>query len=260
MLPLPRYLLDRLPIRPCWFVGAAFGGKDDQSERFIKEKIWETNKDEAKKQIQDAQPGDRIAIKATYVRKNDVPLDSNGEPVSVMSIKATGTVLVNHGNGRLEVDWTPCDPVREWYFCTNLKTVWKVFPGIWTADALIAFAFEGKKQDIELFRNTPSWAYKYGDRKLYGWIQFYMAVADKLLTYRNRREELFRGMYSILKGKRAEDSWEYLMDICPFTVMALFNRSIDDKKRTRLAREIADFLGVSEAVPTLSSILFVKKL
>lgn len=257
MLPLPRYLLDRLPIRPCWFVGAAFGGKDDQSERFIKEKIWETNKDEAKKQIQDAQPGDRIAIKATYVRKNDVPLDSNGEPVSVMSIKATGTVLVNHGNGRLEVDWTPCDPVREWYFCTNLKTVWKVFPGIWTADALIAFAFEGKKQDIELFRNTPSWAYKYGDRKLYGWIQFYMAVADKLLTYRNRREELFRGMFSILKGKRAEDSWEYLMDICPFTVMALFNRSIDDKKRTRLAREIADFLGVSEAVPTLSRAISV---
>ena len=45
--------------RPCWFVGAVFDGKDDQTERFIKEKIWETSKDKAKKQIQDAQPGDR---------------------------------------------------------------------------------------------------------------------------------------------------------------------------------------------------------
>ena len=61
--------------RPCWFVGAVFDGKDDQTERFIKEKRWETSKDKAKKQIQDAQPGDRIAIKAAYTRKKDIPFD-----------------------------------------------------------------------------------------------------------------------------------------------------------------------------------------
>ena len=77
--------------RPCWFVGASFGGKDDQTERFVKEKIWETNKDKAKRQIQDAKAGDRIAIKAAYTRKNGIPFDCNGRAVSVMAIKATGT-------------------------------------------------------------------------------------------------------------------------------------------------------------------------
>ena len=94
--------------RPCWFVGASFGGKDDQTERFIKEKIWETNKDKAREKIRDAQPGDRIAIKAAYTRKKDIPFDCKGRAVSVMAIKATGTILANLGNGRLSVDWTPC--------------------------------------------------------------------------------------------------------------------------------------------------------
>ena len=245
--------------RPCWFVGASFGGKDDQTERFIKEKIWETNKDKAKRQIQDAKAGDRIAIKAAYTRKNGIPFDCNGRAVSVMAIKATGTILENLGNGRLSVDWTPCEPVKQWYFYTDRETVWRVLPGKWAPDALIAFAFEGEKQDIELFRNSPFWADRYVDRKIYGWIRFYMAVADRLLTYRNRREELLRGIHAIAAGKEyvtvlqdrsADGTHMPLTDICPFTVMALFNRGISDENRTQIARELAHFLGVAEAVPT----------
>lgn len=245
--------------RPCWFVGASFGGKDDQTERFIKEKIWETNKDKAREKIRDAQPGDHIAIKAAYTRKNSIPFDCKGRAVSVMAIKATGTILANLGNGRLSVDWTPCEPVKQWYFYTQRETVWRVLPGMWAPDALIAFAFEGKPQDIELFRNSPFWADRYVDREIYGWIRFYMAVADRLLTYRNRREELLEGIRAIAEGKEyvtvlqdknADGSREPLTDICPFTVMALFNRGISDENRTQIARELAHFLGVAEAVPT----------
>ena len=249
--------------RPCWFVGSSFGGKDDQTERFIRDKIWETNRDKAREQIQAAQPGDRIAIKATYTRKNNLPFDCNGNAVSVMAIKATGTVLANLGNGRLSVDWTPCEPVREWYFFTFRETVWKVSPGMWATDALIAFAFEGKGQDIERFRNDPFWFLKYGDKtrfaKKFTWMPFYMKVADRLLTYRDRREELVRGIHAIAAGKEyitvlqdrsADGTRMPLTDICPFTVMALFNRGIRDENRTQLARELAHFLGVTEQVPT----------
>ena len=259
MLPLPRYLLEKSSIRPCWFVGAAFGGKDDQTDRFIREKIWETNRDEAKKQIKTAQPGDRIAIKSTYVRKNDIPFDCNGNAVSVMAIKATGTILENLGNGRLSVDWSPCTPVREWYFNTYRGTVWQVFPQMFPNDDLIAFTFEGKAQNIEYFRNLPDYFDKYGDKKRFGWTSFYMAVADKLLTYMDRREELIKGIHAIMKDKEsvivsrdknADESLESLTDICPFTVMALFNRGIGDGNRARFARELADFLGVKVDLPT----------
>ena len=248
--------------RPCWFVSAQ-SILDDPTERFIRERIWETKSDNDKEKIRDAKAGDRIVLKEAYIRKNNIPFDSNGNNVHVMVIKATGRILANQGNGRLSVDWTPCEPAREWYFYTSFTSVWKVLPGMWVADALIAFAFEGKGQDIERFRCDPWWFEKYGDKtrfaKRYTWIPFYMEVADKLLAYRDRREELVKGIHAIAAGKEyatvlqdrsADGSRMPLTDICPFTVMALFNRGIRDENRTQIARELAHFLGVTEQVPT----------
>lgn len=51
------------------------------------------------------QIGDRIAIKSSYTRKHDLPFDNQGQTVSVMAIKAIGTVKENLGDGRtLKVD------------------------------------------------------------------------------------------------------------------------------------------------------------
>jgi 5-methylcytosine-specific restriction enzyme B len=84
-----------------------------------------------------------------------------------MAIKAIGTVKENPGDGRnLKVDWTPASPVREWYFYTYQKTVWRIVPGDWYNDSLIAFAFEGKEQDIDAFRNRPYWRERFGDHVL----------------------------------------------------------------------------------------------
>ena len=110
------------------------------------------------------QPGERIAIKAAYVRKRDLPFDNKGHAVSVMGIKATGIITLNHGDGQtVEVDWDPREDPREWYFYTNRNTVWRVLPGDWKTDALIGFTFDGADQDIDRFRNWPFWRDRFGD-------------------------------------------------------------------------------------------------
>ncbi len=191
-------------VRPCWFVGASYGGTDDQTDRFLQEGIWEHGfEDKLLDEVKSVQVGDRIAIKSAYTRKHKLPFDNQGKVVSVMGIKAIGIVKENLGDGHtLRVDWTLVNPVREWYFFTNRNTVWKVEPGDWKRDALIEFAFEGKEQDINKFRKSLPWSKHFGDDVLLGkhrfqWIPFYEAVADKLLTFRNRRQELVAGLHEI---------------------------------------------------------------
>jgi 5-methylcytosine-specific restriction protein B len=95
-------------------------------------------------------PGDLIAIKLSYTRKHGLPFESRGQAVSVMAIKAIGTITENlHDGKRVQVDWTKVEPAREWYFYTHRGTVWRVLPGDWKTDALIAFAFDNKPQDVD---------------------------------------------------------------------------------------------------------------
>jgi len=251
--------------KACWFVGASYAGTNDQTLRFVKDGIWETDHPDNKvlAKVRSIKPGDRIAIKSSYVRKNDLPFDNRGQTVSVMAIKAIGTVLENLGDGRtLKVDWKPFDPPREWYFYTHRSTVWRVLPGDWLTDALIGFTFEEKEQDIDRFRNAPYWRERFGDNTVdnrhFNWTRFYEAVADKLLTFRNKRDELITGIHAIaarvdglsnLQDQYADGSSGPLKDICPFTAMGIFNRGITDANRKIIAAELAKFLGVSEPVP-----------
>jgi len=250
--------------RACWFVGATYGGTDDQTPRFLQEGIWENGyQDKYLDAVKSIQVGDRIAIKSSYTRKHDLPFENRGQTVSVMAIKAIGTVKENLGDGRtLKVDWKPFDPPREWYFYTNRSTVWRVLPGDWTTDALIGFTFEEKAQDINRFRNAPYWRERFGDsavdKRRFNWPRFYEAVADKLLTFRNRRDELIAGIHVIaskvdglsnLQDQFADGSSGPLKDICPFTAMGIFNRGITDANRKAIASELASLLGVSEPIP-----------
>lgn len=249
--------------RACWFVGASYGN-EDQSPRFIEQEIWENGYyDKYLDMVKAVQPGDHIAIKSTYVRKNDVPFDNRGEVVSVMAIKAVGTVTENFGDGRtLRVKWTPLTPPREWYFYTGRTTVWRVLPGDWKTDALIAFAFRNVPQDIGRFRNAPFWRERFGDNisdaKHFEWTKFYEAVATKLLAFKDRRSELVADIHAFaskldgasnLQDQFFDGSRGPLKDICPFTTMGIFNRGITDANRKAIALELANFLGVSEAVP-----------
>jgi 5-methylcytosine-specific restriction protein B len=251
--------------RACWFVGASYDRTNDQTPRFLQEGIWENGyQDKYLELVKSIQVGDRIAIKSSYTRKHDLPFDNRAQTVSVMTIKAIGKVNENLGDGRtLKVDWKPFDPPREWYFYTNRSTIWRVLPGDWPTDALIGFTFEEKTQDINRFRNAPYWRERFGDssddKRRFHWTRFYEAVADKLLTFKNRRDELISRIHAI--GRKVDcmsilnDQYQKsvpggpLKDICPFTVMGIFNRGITDANRKTIANELASLLGVSEPVP-----------
>ncbi|MEB3186170.1 MAG: AAA family ATPase [bacterium] len=249
-----------------WFVGASFrGGTDDQLPRFLAEGIWENGYDDRYlAEVRSMRPGERIAIKSTYTRKYGLPFDNRGQSVSVMAIKAIGTITENLDDGkRVKVDWTPLEPAREWYFYTHRSTIWRVEPGTWTDDALIAFAFDGKPQDLERFRNRPFWRDRYGtsspDHPRFQWIAFYEAVAEKLLSFAENRTALVAAIheigklvprFQILQDKFPDGSTGPLKDICPFTAMGIFNRSMTDANRMLIASELARFLGVTIQIPS----------
>lgn len=154
--------------RPVWFVGATFGN-DDQTERFLDDGIWEhgfqTNKRGIRTHVREMRQGDRIAIKATFTRKENHPFDTRGRHVSMMRIKATGVITNNPDDGKcVEVRWDQVfEPPREWRFYTYMPTLWKIDPEQyvperrWLAEALIAFTFDGVEQDIPRFLHWPHW-------------------------------------------------------------------------------------------------------
>lgn len=251
--------------RVFWFVGANFGGTESQTQRFLDEGIWEirTPNDKESALVKSMALGDRIAIKSTYVRKNSLPFDNKGNAVSTMAIKAIGTVTENPGDGlSVQVKWNQPTPLREWYFYTFRKTVWRVLHGDWAADALISFTFDDKPQDLDRFRNYPFWRERFGDvavdKRRFKWTKFYEAVADHLIGFRKKRAELVSGIHDIagrveglknLQDQFTDGSSGPLKDMCPFTVMGIFNRGITDANRKIIATELAKFLGVEESVP-----------
>lgn len=251
--------------RAAWFVGASFGHTDDQTARFIRDGIWENGyDDEYLDAVRSMQPGDSIVIKATYVRKNGLPFENGKHFVSVMAIKAVGVVTENLNDGKhVRVDWKVKSDGREWLFYTGRGTVWRVTSGDWKGAALLAFALDGQAQDIDRFRNAPYWHERFGDANgkqvRFEWTKFYEAVATSLLEYRNNRPSLVAAIRSMAQqvdvlGYLENDAYKdggkgFVRDICPFTVMGMFNRGIKESSRKKLAGLLAAFLKVTEPVP-----------
>lgn len=159
-----------------WFVGARFEDAGSETQRdhavdFIARGSWEIHPDSRealKKQVMEMRAGDRIAIKSVYVRSRQagVPFKTNGHQVSVMAIKATGTITNNPGTGiAVDVAWDQdltAHP-REWFLYTYQGTIWRVVPDSDRARNLVRFAFEGAEQDVDALRNQPFWADRFGD-------------------------------------------------------------------------------------------------
>ena len=142
-----------------WFVGAMWD-EGDQTQRFMLEGIWQNGyEDKFTDQVQAMREGDRIAIKASFSRKHDLPFDNRGQVVSVMRIKAIGTVTRNHGDGRtLDVVWDTAFAPRDWFFYTYRSTITRArVEDEVLARRLVAFAFEGAPQDYAFFMAQPYW-------------------------------------------------------------------------------------------------------
>lgn len=151
----------------CWYVGAYTGDGDKHKEdEYIANGEWINGyEDKYLDIVNSVKAGDKIAIKSSYTQKNDLPFDVNGQTVSVMEIKAIGTVTENVGDGRtLKVDWKKFDVPKKWYFYTGRITIWKVerTHNNELANALLDFTFCNKEQDYNLFLNHNYWKNKYG--------------------------------------------------------------------------------------------------
>ena len=153
------------PERSFWFVGAVWAGTDDQSPRFLAEGIWQNGYDDKfADDVRRMKPGDRIAIKSSFTRKNKLPFNNHGKPVSCMRIKAIGTITANPGDGKnIKVNWGPLDTPRDWFFYTYRVTVIEADRNDELARRLIVFAFAEGKQDYEFWASeVPYFAKKYG--------------------------------------------------------------------------------------------------
>ena len=96
------------------------------------------------------------------------------------------------------------------------------------------------------------------DNQHFKWTRFYKSVADKLLGFKDKRDELVKGINSILdrtgfsssyQDKYKDDTSGPFRDICPFTIIGTFNRGITDSNRQIVARELAEFLNIDEPAP-----------
>ena len=148
-----------------WFVGATWDA-EDQLSRFINQGIWQNGYDgKYADKVRDMKPGDRIAIKSAFVQKHDLPFDSHGRSVSVMRIKAVGTVTRNHDDGRtVDVEWEQDFKPREWYFYTYRSTVTRALvEDEELARRLVSFTFKNASQDYAFFMTQPYWRDRFQD-------------------------------------------------------------------------------------------------
>lgn len=147
-----------------WYVGAVINSID-MLDTFVAEGRWENGyKNKHIDEVNSMKPGDKIAIKSAYTRKN-VPFKTNGTTVSVMGIKAIGTITSNSGDGRnVSVKWEKVfDPVKEWFFFTMRNVLWHVErqEDNWMYGALLDFTFADAEQEYDKFLEVPFWKDRY---------------------------------------------------------------------------------------------------
>ena len=101
---------------------------------------------------------------------------------------------------------------------------------------------------------------KWSREKEFAWTWFYEVLAEKLLDFKDKRDELVAKIHDIasetdspfaLQDRFADGSKGPLKDICPFTVIGTFNRGISDDNRRSIAHWLARALGIEE--PALDS-------
>lgn len=149
-----------------WFVNVPWDKTEDQMSRFIANGIWENRYDDQySNYVRRMKPGDRIAVKTSMVQTLGMPFDVGGKRVSVMRIRATGTVLDNLNDGRtVKVAWDPPFEPRDWYFYIYVVPIVEADIDSEQARGLIDFTFRGVPQDYGWWLTQPYWAAKYGSK------------------------------------------------------------------------------------------------
>ena len=87
------------------------------------------------------------------------------------------------------------------------------------------------------------------------WVDFYKEFANKLLAYKNNRPDLVDKVKAIYESTGINmptlEKENQLVDIDPFTVFGLFNKSsMREANRIKIITEVKRLFAVQEAVPT----------
>ena len=145
-----------------WLVSAYWEDNDppDQTERFLDEGVWINRHDDRYIDVvRSMNVGDKIAIKSNFTQKNGLPFNNRGNTVSGYNIKAIGTIVDNHNDGKtVEVEWEPDFEQKVWYFYTYIHPIWHLRDyerPEWqeAVEQLIGFVWYGQEQDYEFFTN-----------------------------------------------------------------------------------------------------------
>lgn len=117
--------------------------------------------------VADMRVGERIAVRTRRNITENVPFDHRGHPVSIMDFHLRGVITHNPGDGcSVGVEWADAVAVPpRFYLYTSQDMVWPMALGHTTGwNQVIGFAFDDQPQDVDLFRNSPFWAKRFGDR------------------------------------------------------------------------------------------------
>ena len=151
-----------------WTLGANWDGID-LTDQFVTERRWENGyTDQYIERVKQVKTGDRVAIKSTYTRKNDLPFNAYGETVSCMDIKAIGTVVDNPGDGRnLVVEWgSDFEPVTIYLYTYRStidridkvkypKTIEWIFEGVAQPYADVEHYYKMKELEVQPIDKPP---------------------------------------------------------------------------------------------------------
>lgn len=222
-------------IEYAWYVGAC-GNNDegawtDFSEQYIQEGRWENRYDlKYTEMVKAMKVGDRIVIKSSYTKKNDLPFDNHGKTVGVMGIKAIGTITKNYMDGKnIDVDWEKVTPIKEWYGDGVLRTTVHCVRAAdgYIKKALLMFTFENMPQDYSVYEEYEE--------------ESAVAVEDvtedgtkKVLPKRKPRENNQMPINSILYGApgtgKTYSTAEYAVALLEKRAIDLTQKSIEERK------------------------------
>lgn len=91
-------------------------------------------------------------------------------------------------------------------------------------------------------------------RNQFNWVDFYEEFAFKLLEYKDNREDLIENVKTIFEKASIKlptlEKDNNIVDIDPFTVFALFNKSITDKNRIKILKAISELFYITIEIPT----------
>lgn len=87
----------------------------------------------------------------------------------------------------------------------------------------------------------------------YSWIEFYTELADKLLPYKDRHDDLIKLVYELYNNTGFKmptlESGGELVDIDPFSIYGLFNKGLSDSSRIKIISEIKRLFSIDAPVP-----------